>query len=412
MSEILFLSHRIPFPPDRGDKIRSHHIVRALAKLAPVHVATFGETADDMAEETNLAELAATYRLAKRDTSLARAGLRALATGLPVSLTAFSDTGIADYVRATMAARPIDTIYVFSGQMGQYIPDDFAGRVIADFVDVDSAKFDAYGQGGAWPRRWIDAREGRLLRSEEARLAERADASLLVTADEAALFAARLPVGTGARERIGVLPNGIDAGAYDPFEVFPESAMRDFTGPRIIFTGQMDYAPNVAAVVRTARKIMPIVRRRFPAATFHVVGRSPSRAVAALEGVNGCHVWGKVADVRPFLAAAELAIAPIEIARGVQNKVLEAMAMALPVVVSRAAATGLAATGGHHLVICDSDHALADQAVALLGDPARARHMGLAARRFVIENYSWESALGGLPALLAHGSQAAVRDAA
>ena len=398
--EILFLAHRIPFPPDRGDKIRSHHVLRALAALAPVHVATFAETSADLAEADNLASVAATYRLAKRATSLVRPGLRALAARLPVSLTAFHDPALAEYVRATIAARRIAAIYVFSGQMGQYIPEDFAGRVIADFVDVDSAKFEEYAAAGTWPRRWIDAREGLLLRAEETRVAARADASLLVTAAEAALFAARLPAGSSAAARVRVLPNGIDTALYDPFEVLPETAMRDFTGPRLIFTGQMDYAPNIAAVVRTARGIMPLIRQRFLAATFHIVGRSPPRAVYALDGVNGCHVWGAVADVRPFLAAAELALVPLGIARGVQNKVLEAMAMALPVVVSRAAATGIAAADGQHLAIGDSDADLAGRAIALLGDPGRARLMGLAARRFVVDNYSWEGALEALPALI------------
>ena len=411
MSEILFLSHRIPFPPDRGDKIRSHHIVRALADCATVHVATFGESDDDMAEEGSLAALAATHYLARRSSALALAGLKALASGQPVSVTAFYDAGLAEFVRATLATRPITAIYVFSGQMGQYVPADFAGRVIADFVDVDSAKFDAYAQDGHWPRRWIVAREGVLLRAEEARLAERAHASLLVTADEAELFAARLPAGSPARTRVGVLPNGIDTVLYDPMDVVAEPAMLAFPGPRLIFTGQMDYAPNVAAVVRTARRIMPLVREEFPAASFHIVGRNPVRAVAALEGVNGTHVWGKVADVRPFLAAGDLAIAPLEIARGVQNKVLEAMAMALPVVVSPAAASGIDAVDGQHLAIGDSDTELAGRTIALLSDAAAARALGLAARRFVVDNYSWDSALSGLPALIGL-TPAAVRDAA
>ena len=135
--EILFLAHRIPFPPDRGDKIRSHHILKALARLAPVHVATFADDEQDRVHEAELAAVAATHRLALRSKPLALAGLQALATHRPVSLPAFDDAALRRFVRETLRDRPIATIYVFSSQMAQYVPADFAGRVVMDFVDVD-----------------------------------------------------------------------------------------------------------------------------------------------------------------------------------------------------------------------------------------------------------------------------------
>ena len=137
--EILFLAHRVPFPPDRGDKIRSHNTLKALAELAPVHVATFAETAADRAQESNVATVAASHCLVARSKPLAVAGLQAIAAGQPISLTAFRHRAIAEFVERTRLERPVDTIYVFSGQMGQYVPPDWDGRLVVDLGDVDSA---------------------------------------------------------------------------------------------------------------------------------------------------------------------------------------------------------------------------------------------------------------------------------
>ena len=164
MGEILFLAHRVPFPPDRGDKIRSHHLLKGLAKLGPVHVGTFGETSHDMAQKSALALVAKTHALIERTKPLPQAGIEAVLKGKPVSLTAFDHAAMRRYVAKTLGNHRIDTIFVFSGQMGQYIPDDFAGRVVIDLCDVDSAKFEAYADAGQ--RRWINRREGRLLATE------------------------------------------------------------------------------------------------------------------------------------------------------------------------------------------------------------------------------------------------------
>lgn len=400
VGDILFIGHRIPFPPDRGDKIRSHHVLRRLARLGPVHVATFADDDGDAAHEAELAALAASYCLVRRTRPLALAGLAALASGRPVSLTAFHDARLARYVANTIRQRRIERIYVFSGQMGQYIPADYAGWVVFDFVDVDSAKFEAYARQGSWPMRPIHAREARLLRAEEARLARRAQVSLLATEAEAALFAARLDPAARAGANVAALGNGIDTVLFDPPTVAPEPRLMAGEGPRLIFTGQMDYPPNVAAVVRAARQIMPLVRQDHPGASFHVVGRNPAAEVLALDGVNGTRVWGRVDDIRPWLRAADLALVPLEIARGVQNKVLEAMAMHLPVVASSGAVTGIAALAGRDIAVADTDADLAQAAGALLADPVRAQAMGHAARRFVTETHNWEAVLAPLPGLM------------
>lgn len=399
LHEILFISHRIPFPPDRGDKIRSFHVLKRLARLAPVHVATFADDDHDLAEEVELAAVARSYRLVRRSKSLIVAGMQGLATRKPVSLPAFHDSELAAYIAEVCARRPISTIYVFSGQMGQYVPADFTGRVIVDFVDVDSAKFDAYAKKRGGVIGWIEAREGRLLREEEARLAARADASLLISDEEAALFRARLPPHERAGAAVHVLRNGIDSLGFDPGLVSVEPRMFDCTGPRLIFTGQMDYAPNVEAVIRAMDRILPLVRDVLPDATFHVVGRNPSEDLLERHGREGCYVWGRVGDMRPWLKAADLALIPLEIARGVQNKVLEAMSMALPVVLTPGAATGIGGRDTFHYAVADSDDAIARRVIALMRDRRAARAMGLNARHFVIENTSWPAALAPLAEL-------------
>lgn len=397
MGEILFLAHRIPFPPDRGDKIRSHNVLKALAALAPIHLGCFADDAADHACGGEMAALVESHLLLARGKSLPLAGIEALAKGLPLSLTAFHDRRMAQWVGEVLRSRPIDTIFVFSGQMAQYVPEHFRGRVIVDLVDVDSAKFEAYGAEGHGFRSWMERREARLLRAEEARIARRADRTLLVSKAEAALFAARLddPACT-----VEVMGNGIDSTLFDPAGVAPEPRMSALEGTRLVFTGQMDYAPNIAAVERAITRILPLVRARCPDASLHVVGRNPPPALLAHHGREGAHVWGRVEDIRPWLAAADMALVPLEIARGVQNKVLEAMAMELPVVLSPGAATGIEAEDGRHFLVATSDAALADAVITLAHDKDRSRAMGQAAREWICAHASWEAALAVLPRMI------------
>ena len=408
MGEILFLAHRIPFPPDRGDKIRSHHLLKALAQLAPVHVGTFGETDADTAAEAELAEVAASHCLTRRTKPLPLAGLEALGSGKPVSLTAWESAALRTWVAQTLAERPIDTIFVFSGQMGQYVPGSFAGRVVIDLCDVDSAKFEAYGRTGSFPRSIIDRREGRVLAREEERLAHRADVTLLISENEAKLFRSRLKNAAGTDIR--VIRNGIDAELFDPEEVQPHPELSGAEGPQILFTGQMDYQPNIAAAERVIHAILPGIREHHPDAAFHIVGRAPVPKLVAHDGKHNVRVWGEVPDVKPFLAAADIVIAPLTIARGIQNKVLEAMAMARPVLVSPEAATGIEAIDGEHFAIADSDAMMVARALAMIERREAAAAMGRAARDYVVRHQSWPAMLAPLAKIV--GARETARDAA
>lgn len=410
-NEILFISHRMPFPPDRGDKIRSHHILKRLAALAPVHVATFADDERDLAEEVELAAIARSYRLVRRVKPLVVAGVQSLIRRTPVSLSAFANAELAHYIEQVLRERPIATIYAFSGQMGQYIPDWFKGRILFDFVDVDSAKFEAYADRDTGLRRWVNAREARLMRAEEERQARRAEVSLLVSAEEAALFRARLSPEAAAACDVRALRNGIDSKFFDPSAVRPAGPMAEIAGPKLIFTGQMDYAPNIEAVLRMTERLLPRVRQHSQGASFHVVGRNPPDELTRLGGRDGVYVWGGVDDIRTWLAAADMAVVPLEIARGIQNKVLEAMAMGLPVVLTGAAATGIGGTDGKHFVVADSDDELVDRITAFISHPRLGIATGKAARRHVVESLSWQASLAPLSDMLGLG-EARKRDAA
>lgn len=400
--EILFLAHRLPFPPDRGDKIRSHHVLKALARLAPVHVGCFAESAADYAHEGLLASIAASHCLPLRRKHNLRAGVEAIVSGGPVSCAAFRHAKLAAWVRHTLETRDIAAIYVFSGQMGQYVPAGWetAGqrRLVVDLVDVDSAKFEAYASEGTGPMAWVNTREGRLLRAMEAALVQRAHRTLLVSEAEANLLRSR--VATSAGQRIAALPNGIDAAGFDPRQSAPHADLHGNSGPQIVFTGQMDYPPNIAAARRMANNVLPLIRDRHPQAMFHIVGRAPVREVVALDALPGCRVWGEVPDVRPFLLGADVVVAPLAIARGVQNKALEAMAMARPVLLTPQAATGIAALDGVHFAVAESDTDLAARALALIAAPEQAAAMGAAARELVLQNMSWPAAMRSLPQIM------------
>lgn len=399
MGDVLFLAHRVPWPPDRGDKIRAFHVLKHLARGHRVHVAAF---ADDPADLDRVSGLAlGETRIVWRGKSQARAGVEALMTGKPLSLTAFDQGGMRQAVTDMITQHKIDTIYVFSGQMAQYLPAATSARVVMDFVDMDSAKFETYGATTGGFAGWMMRREAARLRRFEAQVAVRADASLFVSEAEAALFRDV----TGA-PRVHAVGNGIDTAHFAPDAAFERQAQ---AGPLIVFTGQMDYRPNIEGVAWFADAVLPQIRAAHPQARFAIVGRKPDNVVQALSARDGVVVTGEVADVRPWLAAASVVVAPLLLARGVQNKVLEAMAMARPVVATDAAATGI--DHGETIMTGDSADAMAAAVIALLGDKTRAAVLGEAARRQVLTHYGWDAKLAALDAIIA-GKAAQVRNAA
>lgn len=368
--EVLFLAHRVPFPPDRGDKIRSWNVLKGIAKLAPVHVCAIGEKPEQ------------DWTVEAPDRGRFGAIVRALITGRPASVEAFASRALQQSVTRLLAERPIATIYAFSGQMAQFVPASFKGRFVMDFVDMDSAKFAAFGG-------FANRQEANRLLKWEHRVAEHADLSLFVSEAEATLFRAR----TGL-PGIEVLENGVDLARYDPGRAY--ASIESKGTPLIVFTGQMDYPPNIEAASDFARKSLPAIRAIHPNACFAIVGRAPSMEVRLLERLPGVLVTGEVDDPRDWLAAADVVVAPLKLARGIQNKVLEAMAMAKPIVASPPAAEGIDAKAGRDLLVADGPGAV----LALLNDPLRAKALGHAARARMVERYSWDMRLAGLSAIL------------
>ncbi len=394
----LFLAHRVPFPPDRGDKMRSFHMLKALAGHGPVHLIAFTDDARDEELASGLDAYVASRLLVRRNIAVPIAGLRALAGGAPYSLASFEHPRIAARVTALLDSGAIDRIFVFSGQMAQDVPVAWLARTIVDFGDVDSAKFGDYAAASTrWsPMRAVYAREDRELARFEAQIARYAARSLFVSEAEADLFRARSGLG---EDKVAAIDNGIDLAFYDPAAAVEEPDMAPGS-PLVVFTGQMDYRPNIEAVERFARQVLPRLRIKAPGTRFAIVGRHPAPRVCALDRLDGVIVTGAVDDVRSWLAAAAVVVAPLQIARGVQNKVLEAMAMAKPIVVSPAAAQGIDATDGTHFIVADSAGAQADAVAALIADPPRAAALGKAARARVEARYAWDATLAPLVGLL------------
>lgn len=389
MGEILFLAHRAPFPPDRGDRIRAYNVVKHLSARHHVHLVAFVDEAEE-ADAPELAALTASHTLVTRTKSRPRAAIEALASGRSVSVAAFADAALRRAVERVLAERPIDAIYVYSSAMAQYLPAGPRPCTVMDFCDVDSVKFGEYARSSGPAGRWLYLREERLLAAFDRGIAAAADASLFVSAAEAQQF--RAIGGTG---NIQVVENGIDTTFFDPSVATAPVAADE---PLIVFTGQMDYAPNVDAVRWFAEGVLPLIHERHPAARFAIVGRAPTAEVRALAERAGVVVTGEVADVRGWLKAASVAVAPLRIARGIQNKVLEAMAMARPVVASPGAAEGIDHAGT--LTVADGEQAFARAVSGLLSDPVAAVALGRAGRARVQARYGWAARLASLESLL------------
>jgi sugar transferase (PEP-CTERM/EpsH1 system associated) len=389
MATILFLAHRIPYPPNKGDKLRAYEVLNHWTKHHKVFLGCFVDDPQDLQHRSLLRELCAgTYFGRLRPKLAAMRACGAFLTQSPLSIPYYYDPGMAVWVSRTIALEKPDCIFVFSSVMGQYVPGTTRSlRILVDFVDVDSEKWAAYATTKTFAARQIYRREARELLRFDRRLAAKADANIFVSGPEAECFRKLAPE---VREKVLTIPNGIDANYFSPKNAGPRP---NFTGaPNVVFTGQMDYWPNVDAVVWFSENVLPKIREKFPTATFYIVGAHPSAAVRALGSRSGVVVTGKVADVRPYVGHADLIVAPMRIGRGIQNKVLEGMAMQRPVIVTPLALAGIGAEPDKHLLLArDSDELV--RGVERVMNPTFAGTVAAAARKWVLEMCSWAECL-------------------
>lgn len=387
---ILYLCHRIPYPPNKGDKIRAFHQLKAMAARHEVDVFTLADDAGDLTYYDALAAYCHELTVARVHPKLARLrSLPYLLTGTPLTLPYFYSAELAAAVRKAVSLRSYDRIFVYSSAMAQYVQSvDFIPMVM-DLVDVDSDKWTQYADYAKFPFSAVYRREARTLQAYERVVCEKASCVLVSTEREAQLARQIAPAA-----HVQVLPNGVDTQYFAPD---PEAASPD---PSVIFTGDMSYFPNEEAVIFFARQVLPLIRRAVRDVRFLIVGRNPGRKVQELQRIEGVEVTGFVPDVRTWLAKAQVAVAPFTIAAGIQNKILEAMAYGLPVVATPRAAQGLSSRVAGLVHTGNTPEELASRVVVLVRDCPLAQRIGLDGRRMVAEDYNWDSVFDRLLQLL------------
>ena len=385
---VLFLSQRVPYPPNRGDKITTWRLIERLKRQHRVRIAAFAHDEGDVKAARALRELG--YEVATFAPTPRWKALPALLGSTPLTLRVYGSRALQAEVDGCIGG--IDLAYAYSSSMGAFFLAHELPRVM-HFAELDSDKWLQYADKTRFPLAWVYRREGRTLGEFERRLAHAVDENVLCTPLEQKIFQERIP---GAPSL--VMRNGVDLAHYRPVTAPPEPGL-------LVFVGVMNYYPNVEGIAWFARAILPEVQRRVPGARLVIVGSHPTREVQELARLPGIEVTGFVDDPRTYLARAALSVAPLRIARGIQNKVLEAMAMGLAVVGTRAATQGVDGKPGRDYVVAESAEEQVEAVCGLLRDTERARELGRAARAFVEANYDWEVCLRPLDSILERVTQ-------
>lgn len=380
----LFLCHRVPYPPDKGDKIRSWRVLQSMAARYKVHLVSFLDDVHDVRYKNELQDLCASVQLVQLKKGRAR--VRAIARhleGRSASFGYFFDQRIDSAVRKARQNK-LAVEVAFSSSMAPYIAHHVGDAIrIIDFCDADSAKWHEYSVSATFPLRRILAREACAVAREETEIRRWADHTFAITPAEAALFPQQPEL-----RPVDWWSNGVDADYFSPGPMLAGPFSSD-----AVFIGAMDYRANIQAVEHFTKDIWPRIRKAKPNAVFSVVGRNPARRIKKLDGRHGVRVIGRVEDVRPWLIGARVSVAPLQVARGLQNKVLEAMAMAKPVVASPEVAVGIRCAPEGELVIAQSPDQWTDAILSLLNYQDRANKIGEAARRRMVTDYQWDSSI-------------------
>jgi sugar transferase (PEP-CTERM/EpsH1 system associated) len=383
---LLFLAHRIPYPPNKGDKIRSYHLLRYLSTRYRVYLGAFIDDASDWKYVNKVKELCEECFFLDLKPRLARIkSTLGLLTGDPLSVPYYYNREMERWVRCKVENNSVDQLVAYSSSMAQYAltPDHGFKHRIIDFVDIDSDKWRQYAAKKGWPMNWIYRREAEYLFRYEKKVAEHFDASLFVSSAEAQMF--RKLAGDGFAEKIDFYNNGVDIDYFTPRESLRNPYATEERP--LVFTGAMDYWPNIDAVSWFAKEVFPEILRIEPRARFYIVGGNPAERVLQLQQQPGIMVTGRVDDVRPYIQHAAVAVAPMRIARGVQNKVLEAMAMGKPTVVTPQGLEGIEAEDGKEVLVA-SDIADFVDAIKSILEGERAE-LGNQAKQLISKAYTW-----------------------
>lgn len=395
MANVLFLTHRIPYPPNKGDKTRSYHLLRHLLKRHRVFLGTFIDTPEDEAHIDTLRQLCADVHVAKLNPAFAKIRcLNGLLSGDPLTIRYFRDAGLQRWVEQTYKHQGIESCVIFCSAMAQYVQHTPRLPKLVDFVDVDSEKWAQYAPHHHWPKSWIFRRESKVLLAYEKKVAAHAARSFFVTETEVALFRKLAPE---CAIRVDVMSNGVDTEYFSPNEELGSPFPVNQTA--IVFTGSMDHWPNEDGATWFSSQVMPILRIKFPQIHFYIVGRNPTPTVQKLSGVD-ITVTGSVSDIRPYLQHAAVVVAPLRVARGIQNKVLEAMAMACVIVSSSQCAAPINAVPGESFLVANTAQEYVDAIQSILSNHETKKSIGRSARSRVENFYDWEHHMSTIDAYL------------
>jgi len=388
---ILFLCHRFPFPPNRGGKIRPFQMIRHLSPKHSVVVASLAHTEQELRDGVGLKDYCAGVIAEALPSSVRwRQAVGALPTQRPSSVAYFYSARLHERIRDAWQREKFDLVWVHCAFVAQYAASlPVGGARVLDFGDIDSAKWLDYARHQSLPLSLGYALEARKLRRYEKQMALQFDRCTVTTHGEYEEYKTfNVPV------PCTVIPNGVDSRYFQPHtERPPDSGV-------IVFLGRMDYYPNVDAIREFVARVFPSVRRNVRQAQLRIVGSNPTRAVRGLARVPGVTVTGHVADVRPYLAGAAVAIAPLRIARGTQNKILECMASGVPVVCTPQAARGIQAVPGRDFLVADGPGEFSHEVTRVLTDASLQGELASAGRRQVEEAHCWSNSMELLDQLL------------
>jgi polysaccharide biosynthesis protein PslH len=396
---ILFLAHRIPYPPDKGEKIRAFHELKFLGARHSVDLFCFADSEAEASQQIALKTHCRRMYVEIRSRMKTLAGTaRSFLRGEPLSCGFFFSSTFAAEVERALATENYDVIFVYCSSMAQYIPSPCNVPAVTDFVDIDSAKWSQYAKRSLPPLSWVYGREARTLAEFERKWAVKSSSTVVSTEQEAALLhGADVPA-------VEVVSNGVEIPMQRQLEVPAEIRKLQ---PFALFVGTMDYRPNIDAVEYFAHDMLPRIQRVHPALKFAIVGRNPSRRVRRLASKPGIVVTGTVPDVGAYLAGCAVVVAPFRIAQGIQNKLLEALAVGKPIVSTSGPAAAIGAKHGETLLIADGPEDFANSVSALLNDPGFCRHFERGVD-FVRKRFSWNENLARLEQLMGQAAAASL----